>query len=90
MSDGDVIEVESLGLGLPAEIPTPAKTSVEVPSSMDMDDLETWAIRRAMKHTSGNVSQAARVLGISRDTLHTKLKKKNIDRVELLSNSSLG
>jgi Nif-specific regulatory protein len=90
MTDGDVIEIESLGLGLPTEIPTPVKTSVEVPSSMDMDDLETWAIRRALKHTAGNVSQAARVLGISRDTLHTKLKKKNIDRVELLSNTTLG
>lgn len=85
MSEGDVIEVESLGIGLTIETPIPTKLPIEVPSSMDMDDLETWAIRRALRHTSGNVSQAARVLGISRDTLHTKLKKKNIDRAELLS-----
>jgi transcriptional regulator of acetoin/glycerol metabolism len=49
-----------------------------------MDALETWAIRRALKQTGGNVSQAARVLGMSRDTLHSKLKKKGIDRESLL------
>ena len=52
-----------------------------------MNDVETWAICRAMKQTNGNVSHAAKLLNISRDTLHTKLKKlkeeKGIDRYTL-------
>ncbi|MGL4422171.1 MAG: helix-turn-helix domain-containing protein [Gemmataceae bacterium] len=54
-----------------------------MPPSLDVDELETWAIRRALRQTAGNVSRAAQVLGMSRDTLHTKLKKKGIDREEL-------
>jgi transcriptional regulator of acetoin/glycerol metabolism len=57
----------------------------DLPPSLDVDELETWAIRRALKQTVGNVSRAAQVLGMSRDTLHTKLKKKAIDREELLA-----
>lgn len=72
-----------------ADIPLPGTNdtapAADVPPSLDVDDLETWAIRKAMKQTHGNVSRAAQVLGISRDTLHTKLKKKNIDRGELLA-----
>jgi DNA-binding NtrC family response regulator len=51
-----------------------------MPPSLDMDDIETWAIRKALKQTNGNVSHAAKLLGMSRDTLHTKLKKKGIER----------
>jgi DNA-binding NtrC family response regulator len=82
MSEGEVIEADILpltGFSEPVAAPSAPPPS-DVPTSLAMDDLETWAIMKALKHTSGNVSQAARVLGISRDTLHTKLKKKNIDR----------
>ena len=44
-----------------------------------MYDIETWAIRKAIKQTHGNASKAAQVLGMSRDTLHTEMKKKGID-----------
>jgi two-component system response regulator HydG len=82
MSDGDVIDADLLPLGPVADV-TPVAT--DVPASLDIDDIETWAITRALRQTAGNVSQAARVLGISRDTLHTKLKKKNIDRGSVLA-----
>jgi Nif-specific regulatory protein len=84
MADGEVIDADLLPLG-PTQEAVTATASADVPASLDIDDLETWAILRALRQTSGNVSQAARVLGISRDTLHTKLKKKNIDRVSVLS-----
>jgi transcriptional regulator of acetoin/glycerol metabolism len=45
-----------------------------------VDDIETWAIHRALRQTGGNVSHASKILGMSRDTLHTKIKKKAIDR----------
>lgn len=83
MSEGDVIDADLLPLGPSTDTPTTPTT--DVPSSLDIDDLETWAILRALRQTAGNVSQAARVLGISRDTLHTKLKKKNIDRGSVLT-----
>ncbi len=49
-------------------------------TSLDMEEIETWAIQRALRQTGGNVSHAAKLLGMSRDTLHTKIKKKGIDR----------
>jgi Nif-specific regulatory protein len=79
MGESDVIDSADLPL---ATVPEPA-TDTELPPSLDVDEIETWAIRRALKQTGGNVSQAARLLGMSRDTLHTKLKKKGIDRDEI-------
>ena len=81
MSESEVIEADTLPLAGTVEAVTPKPGgAADAPSSLDIDDIETWAIIKALGQTSGNVSQAARVLGISRDTLHTKLKKKNIDR----------
>jgi Nif-specific regulatory protein len=81
MCEGDTIDANDIPLAGTAE-PAPM---TDLPPSLDVDELETWAIRRALKQTVGNVSRAAQVLGMSRDTLHTKLKKKNIDREELLA-----
>jgi two-component system, NtrC family, response regulator HydG len=83
MAEDEVIDADLLPLGPVSDAAT-AVTS-DVPTSLDIDDIETWAIHRALRQTSGNVSQAARVLGISRDTLHSKIKKKNIDRGAVLA-----
>ena len=80
MSDGDTIDAD----GLPLGSPEPVVPAADVPPSLDVDSLETWAIRKALLQTGGNVSQAAKLLGMSRDTLHTKLKKKGIDRESVL------
>ena len=85
LSETDVIEADQLPLAAPAEL-EPAGNS-DFPTSLDVDELETWAIRRSLVRTAGNVSQAAKILGISRDTLHTKLKKKGIDRGEPLGSA---
>ena len=90
MSDGETIDADALPLG-PSEpvavaVACPAPAS-DLPPSLDVDDLETWAIRKAMIQTGGNVSQSAKLLGMSRDTLHTKLKKKGLDRGSILSES---
>jgi two-component system, NtrC family, response regulator HydG len=82
MSESDTIDADSLPVGTSEAAPT---ATPDLPPSLDMDELETWAIRRALVQTGGNVSQAAKLLGISRDTLHTKLKKKNIDREAILN-----
>ena len=44
----------------------------------DLDDAERAALRRALSRTNGNVSKAADVLGLSRATLHRKLKRFNL------------
>jgi Nif-specific regulatory protein len=82
MSEADVIDADAIPLTGATEPPASgvAKAGTEVPASLDMDEIETWAIRRALKQTGGNVSHAAKLLGMSRDTLHTKIKKKGIDR----------
>ncbi|MGL6097660.1 MAG: sigma-54 interaction domain-containing protein, partial [Fimbriiglobus sp.] len=88
MSDSDIIDADALPLGPAgadtALTPALGTTAPDIPASLDIDEIETWAIRRALRQTAGNVSQAARLLGMSRDTLHTKLKKKGIDRDAVL------
>jgi DNA-binding NtrC family response regulator len=40
---------------------------------LNLVELEKWAIREALRQSRGNKSQAAQMLGISRDTLYRKL-----------------
>jgi DNA-binding NtrC family response regulator len=80
MSETDLLDADALPLGGVSELASAAAAAADLPPSLDMDEIETWAIRRALKQTNGNVSHAAKVLGMSRDTLHTKIKKKGIER----------
>ena len=84
MCEGDTIDAGDLAITSISE-PATIPAGTEVPSSLCIDDLETWAIRKALKQTNGNVSRASQILGMSRDTLHTKLKKKGIVREEVVS-----
>jgi Nif-specific regulatory protein len=90
MCEGETIDADAIPLGGVSEIlaATTTKNALDLPSSLDMDAIELWAIKRALRHTNGNVSQAAKLLGISRDTLHTKIKnnKKELDR-EAIANT---
>ncbi|TPK99073.1 sigma-54-dependent Fis family transcriptional regulator [Mesorhizobium sp. B2-4-14] len=45
-----------------------------------LDRAERAALQRALAHTSGNISAAAEALGISRATLHRKLKRFELRR----------
>jgi two-component system response regulator HydG len=57
----------------------PSAVSEQLPT-LNLDDLEARAIRQALAQTGGNNTQAARLLGIHRDTLITKMKKYGIER----------
>ncbi len=85
MSDHDLLDFDAVPISSGGEVPQSGTSLLEVPATLDMDEIETWAIRRALKQTGGNVSHAAKLLGMSRDTLHTKLKKKGIDRDALVN-----
>jgi DNA-binding NtrC family response regulator len=84
MSEVDVLDADAIPLGGVSELASAAAAAADLPPSLDMDEIETWAIRRALKQTGGNVSHAAKLLGMSRDTLHTKIKKKCIERASVV------
>jgi two-component system response regulator HydG len=52
------------------------------PESLDLVQVEMWAIRHALTQTSYNNTHAARLLGIHRDTLIEKLKRYGIKKPE--------
>jgi Nif-specific regulatory protein len=72
MSESDTIDAAGLLL--------PAAVLDDQPPSLDMEAIEAWAVRKAIQRSDGNFAQAARLLGISRETLASKRKKYGIDR----------
>jgi Nif-specific regulatory protein len=60
-----------------------AAPGADVPLSLNLEELEAWAIRQALRRTEGNITHAARLLGIARDTLGIKIKKYQIRKDEL-------
>lgn len=44
-----------------------------------LDDTEKQLIQQAMKQTSGNISEAAKILGVSRNALYRRLEKFGIN-----------
>jgi Nif-specific regulatory protein len=71
LTEGPEIDAEDLRLH---------STVIDQPMSLRLEDVEAWAIREALKRTKGNISAAARMLGISRETLSQKIKKYQIPR----------
>ena len=49
-----------------------------IPVEMSMQDVEKAHIERVLRHTGGQVSQAARLLGIDRRTIYRKMQAYNI------------
>ena len=64
--------IDDLEPDQPAQL-QPVATLHSLPLSGDLETLEIMAIRRALDAAEGNVSAAARQLGISRNTLYRKL-----------------
>jgi Nif-specific regulatory protein len=73
LTDGAMIDCGDLWL---------QATPVEQPANLNLNNLEEWAIREALKRHKGNKVQAAKTLGISRETLNQKVKKYQIPRDE--------
>jgi DNA-binding NtrC family response regulator len=78
LSEGDVIGPEDIpstapGMGGSRIVNLPG---IEFPDAgLDLDKLEAELIRKAIQKTDGNVSRAARLLGLSRRTLQYRLEK---------------
>jgi transcriptional regulator with PAS, ATPase and Fis domain len=70
---GQTIEPGNLGLGTE---PSQSESGFRLPSTgIRLESLEQDAIKQALSMAEGNKSRAARLLGISRDTLLYRLKK---------------
>jgi DNA-binding NtrC family response regulator len=73
MRDGDLIEAAHIR---PASAPG-VTDDAPLPT---LSELEKGAIRKALHRTGGNVSRAAQMLGISRDTLRYRMEKFDMQR----------
>jgi transcriptional regulator of acetoin/glycerol metabolism len=74
----DCIDWQHLPDDVVEELTTPAPTVTPVSApgaSQNLDELSRVAIRQALESSCGNISQAARRLGISRQTLYRKLNE---------------
>lgn len=69
MSEGSVLKSDDFILRRPAE------RASDLDEVLNLEELERAAIEKAMKRTSGNVSRAAELLGITRYALYRKLEK---------------
>ena len=62
------------GATLPGGI-TPSKAFGEKSSALDLHETERRLIMQALAITNGNITKAAKKLGISRRTLHRKINE---------------
>jgi len=76
VATGSVIQANDLGLGRPGGGAEPAAAAA--PASLE--EVEKHHIGTVLQHTGGNVTQAARLLGIDRVTLYNKIRKYQLRR----------
>lgn len=74
LSSSEYISESDLPL-VPADARFPPEEGAAAPSDAPLDELEKTAILKTLKVSGGNKSEAARKLGITRATLHKKLKR---------------
>lgn len=72
------LPMESAAAVRPAEVP-PLPSSPEGPLTASLEALEKQALLDALKKSNNNRSVAARMLGIARSTLHTRLRKYSME-----------
>ena len=72
---------QAAGGALPGGV-TPAKAYGEKSSPLDLHETERRLIMQALATTKGNITAAAKKLGISRRTLHRKINEMNAGKAE--------
>ena len=80
---------QAAGAPLPAGI-TRAKAFDEKASPLDLHATERRLIMQALAATNGNITAAAKKLGISRRTLHRKINEMNAEKSETQNSKSEG
>jgi DNA-binding NtrC family response regulator len=72
---------QATGAALPGGV-TPSKAFGEKSSALDLHETERRLIMQALAATNGNVTAAAKKLGISRRTLHRKINEMDAEKSE--------
>jgi two-component system response regulator AtoC len=81
LEDSSLITPPSLPIAIsrPDGSPSPMASQPEIPTDgLSLEDNERSLLAKALEKTSGNQTQAARLLRITRDTLRYKMKKFNL------------
>jgi two-component system response regulator HydG len=74
--------IEATDLGLPAPSKGGAVRVSEDIGLFSLEDLEKEHIRKVISASGKNLSTAAKILGITRSTLYSKIKKYGLEAVE--------
>lgn len=85
-SEGALIEPHHLSLPL-ASVPRVTESAPSVPSDLplNLEEAEDMLIRKAMAETSGNIAEAARLLGVHRTRIYRRLAHAGSARTETVS-----
>jgi DNA-binding NtrC family response regulator len=59
--------------------PVEAKASADGLIATTLDELEKQHIARVLEYTNGNISRAAQILGIQRNTIKSKIRQYQLD-----------
>ena len=78
MAPGDKLDVDNIRLDMNLRT-RPAAGEVGLPEGMSLDAYEQELIRNALKQADGNKSQAARILGLTRNALRYRLTQMGIE-----------
>ncbi|MDQ6626064.1 MAG: sigma-54 dependent transcriptional regulator, partial [Verrucomicrobiota bacterium] len=76
---------QSEGAGVASGVGISSKPFADKTSPLDLHETERRLIAQALATTNGNITAAAKKLGISRRTLHRKLNEMNAGRAEVES-----
>ena len=68
MAEGDLIRARDLALGAPTD-------GVAALEQMSLEEVEQVLVQKALARAHGNVSEAAKALGLSRSALYRRLKR---------------
>ena len=81
LAAGSQLEASDIQLDSPRNRTSPSGSSSDrfLPDGMTLDQWEDEMIRESLKRAGGNKSQAARLLGLSRNALRYRLSKIGID-----------
>jgi DNA-binding NtrC family response regulator len=77
LSTGTNLDVADIHLDSPSQR-APAGSNPTLPAGMTLEQWEEEMIREALRQANGNKSQAARVLGLSRNALRYRLSKMGV------------
>jgi DNA-binding NtrC family response regulator len=79
LSPRDTLEPQDIQLDSAGRNHGPAVNDTFLPPGMNLDQYEQSIIREALRRAAGNKSQAARLLGISRNALRYRLTQMGIE-----------